>query len=165
MESAHISSGGQCGINRSRKILPACCFWEGMCEDIKDYVSKCDRCQKSRINKLQKGSEDLHPIPIPRKVWSQVGIDIMTMKTVGKYRYLITGMDYFSKNIEMHALKTKLAKEVAQFIYEEIICRWGSPDVIITEFCNAINDELMECAHCKHRITSSYHPQTNGMVE
>ena len=69
----------------------------------------------------------------------------------------------------MCALKTKSAKEVAQFIYEEIICRWGSPDVIITdqgcEFCNAINDELMERAHCKHRITSSYHPQSNGLVE
>ena len=169
MESADVSSGGHCGINRSRKILTACCFWEGMCENIKDYVSKCDRCQKSRINKLQKGSEDLHPIPIPIKVFSQVGIDIMTMKRVGKYRYLITGMDYFSKNIEMHALKTKSAKEVAQVIYEEIISRWGSPDVIITdqgcEFCNAINDKLMERTHCKHRITSSYHSQSNGLVE
>ena len=134
-----------------------------------DYVLKCDRCQKSRINKLQKGSEDLHPIPIPRKVWSQVGIDIMTMKRVGECRYLIRGMDYFSKNIEMCALKTKSAKEVAQFIYEEIICRWGLPDVIITdqghEFCNAINDELMEHVQCKHRITSSYHLQSNGLVE
>ena len=140
-----------------------------MCKDIKDYVSKYDQCQKSRINKLKKGSEDLHPIPIPRKVLSQAGIDIMTMKRVGKYRYLITGMDYFSKNIEMRVLKTKSAKEVAQFIYEEIICRWGSPDVVITdqgrEFCNTINDELMERAHCKHRITSSYHLQSNGLVE
>ena len=78
-------------------------------------------------------------------------------------------MDYFSKNLEMRALKTKSAREVAQFIYEDIICRWGSPDIIITdqgrEFCNAINDELMERAHCKHRITSSYHPQSNGLVE
>ena len=164
-----MNDGGHCGINRSRKILTARCFWEGMSEDVVDYISKCDRCQKSRINKLQKGSKDLHPIPVPRKVWSQVGIDIMTMKKVGEYRYLITGMDYFSKNLEMHALKTKSAREVAQFIYEDIICRWGSPNVIITdqgrEFCNAINDKLMESAHCKHRITSSYHPQSNGLVE
>ena len=65
-------------------------------------------------------------------------------------------MDYFSKNLEMRALKTKSAREVAQFIYEDIICRWGSPDIIITdqgrEFCNAINDELMERAHCKHSV-------------
>ena len=169
MESAHVNDGGHCGINRSRKILTAQYFWEGMTKDIVDYISKCDRCQKSRINKLQKGSEDLHPIPIPRKVWSQVGIDIITMKKVGEYKYLIMGMDYFSKNLEMRALKSKLAREVVQFIYEDIICRWGSPDVIITDqgrkFCNAINDELMECAHCKHRITSSYHPQSNGLVE
>ena len=117
MESAHVHSGGHCGINISRKILSVRCFWEGMAEDIVDYILKCDRCQKSRINKLQKGSEDLHPIPVPRKVWSQVGIDIMTMKKVGEYRYLITGMDYFSKNLEMRALKTKSAKDVAQFIY------------------------------------------------
>ena len=69
----------------------------------------------------------------------------------------------------MHPLKSKSAREVAQFIYEDIICRWGSPNVIIMdhgrEFCNAINDELMERAHCKHRITSSYHPQSNGLVE
>ena len=169
MESAHVHGGGHYGINRSRKILTARCFWEGMSEDIVDYISKCNRCQKSRINKLQKGSEDLHPIPIPRKVWSQVGIDIMTMKKVGEYKYLITGMDYFSKNLEMRALKSKSAREVAQFIYEDIICRWGSPNVTITdqghEFCNVINDELMECAHCKHRITSSYHPQSNRLVE
>ena len=93
----------------------------------------------------------------------------MTMKKVGEYKYLITGMDYFSKNLEMCPLKSKSAREVAQFIYEDIICRWGSPDVIITdqgcEFCNAINNELMEHTHCKHRITSSYHPQSNGLVE
>ena len=140
-----------------------------MTNDIKKFIGECDRCQKSRVNKLMKGTKDLHPIPVPRKVWSQVGVDIMSMKEVDGFRYIITAMDYFSKNMEMRALRKKSAKEVAIFLYEEIICRWGSPDVIITdqgrEFCNSINDQLMERAHCKHRITSSYHPQSNGLVE
>ena len=129
----------------------------------------CDRCQRSRPNKLMKGSDDLHPIPVSSKVWCQVGVDIMTMKTVDGYKYIITAMDYFSKNMEMRALKAKTAKNVAIFLYEEVICRWGSPDVIITdqgrEFCNTINEELMKRACCKHRITSAYHPQSNGLVE
>ena len=116
-----------------------------------------------------KSTEDLHPIPVPAKVWMQVRVDIMSMKEVDGFKYIITAMDYFSKNMEMRAIKAKSAKEVALFVYKEVICRWGSPDIIITdqgrEFCNCINDELMECTHCKHRITSSYHPQSNGLVE
>ena len=140
-----------------------------MTVDVKEFIKNCDRCQRSRPNKLMKGSDDLHPIPVPSKVWCQVGIDIMTMKTVDGYKYIITAMDYFSKNMEMRALKAKTVKNVAIFLYEEVICRWGSPDMIITdqgrEFCNTINKELMKRACCKHRITSAYHPQSNGLVE
>ena len=121
------------------------------------------------MNKLMKGLEDLHPIPVLCKVWAQVDVDIMSMKEVDRFRYIITVMDYFSKNMEMRAIKTKSAKEVAIFLYKEVICQWGTPDVIITdqgrEFCNSINDQLMERVHCQHRITSSYHPQSNGLVE
>ena len=85
LESAHISTGGHCGINKMSKFLIARCFWEAMSIDIMEYISQCDRCQKSRVNKLQKGSEDFHQIPVPSKVWSQVAIDIMTMKKVDDY--------------------------------------------------------------------------------
>ena len=167
--TAHEVTGGHCGVTKTRKSLTSRCYWEQMTVDVKEFIKNCDRCQRSRPNKLMKGSDDLHPIPVPSKVWCQVGIDIMTMKTVDGYKYIITAMDYFSKNMEMRALKAKTAKNVAIFLYEEVICRWGSPDVIITdqgrEFCNTINEELMKRACCKHRITSAYHPQSNGLVE
>ena len=80
-----------------------------------------------------KGTEELHPIPVPTKVWAQEGVDIMFMKEVDRYKYIITAMDYFSKNMEMREIKTKSAKEVAMFLYEEVVCRWGSPDIIIAD--------------------------------
>ena len=163
IDSAHVVSGGHCGLTKTHKLLTPRCYWETMSKDVKKFVEECDRCQKSRVNKLMKGSEDLHPIPVPCKVWVQVGIDIMSMKEVDGYKYIITAMDYFSKNMEMCALQKMSAKEVAIFLYEDVIFRWGSPDIIITnqgrEFCKAINDQLMERAHCKYKITSSYHPQ------
>ena len=133
IRSAHIEVGGHCGVTKTHRGLTSRCFWEGMSKDVRKYVGDCERCQKSRINKLMKSTEDLHPIPVPTKVWAQVRVDIMSMKEVDGFKYIITAMDYFSKNIEMRAIKAKSAKEVTLFIYEELICRWGSPDVIITD--------------------------------
>ena len=75
-----------------------------MSKDVRKYVGDCERCQKGRINKLMKGTDDLHPIPVPTKVWAQVGVDIMSMKEVDGFKYIITAMDYFSKNMEMRAI-------------------------------------------------------------
>ena len=42
-----------------------------MSGDIKDYVQKCDRCQRNN-DKFRKPSAILHPIPIEPEVWQQV---------------------------------------------------------------------------------------------
>lgn len=45
----------------------------------------------------------------------------------------------------------------------------GCPEVLITdqgrEFINVLSDELFHITKTKHRITSAYHPQTNGLTE
>lgn len=33
------------------------------------------------------------------------------------------------------------------------------------EFVNNLNEQLMKLTNTKHRITSAYHPQSNGLVE
>ena len=40
----------------------------------------------------------MHPVPVPIKVMSQVGIDLMKMKeTPDGYNYVISAIDYFTK--------------------------------------------------------------------
>ena len=45
----------------------------------------------------------------------------------------------------------------------------GFPKVIISdqgrEFCNQLSDQLFKLTKTQHRITSAYHPQTNGLTE
>ena len=69
----------------------------------------------------------------------------------------------------MRPLKEKSAKEVAQFIYEDLICRWGCSEYHITdqgrEFVNLTNKELLDLCGTKQQITSAYHPQANGLSE
>ena len=50
-----------------------------------------------------------------------------------------------------------------------MFCRFGFPRVIILdqgrEFCNKLSDGLFQLSNTQHRITSPYHPQSNGLTE
>src|SRR5687767_6932256 len=78
-------------------------------------------------------------------------------------------MDYFTKWPEARAIPDIKADTVAKFIFEEIVCRHGVPKEILSDrgmpFVNKVVNSLCEKYQTKHRLTSSYRPQTNGMVE
>ena len=70
---------------------------------------------------------ELYPISIPTKIFSQVGIDLMSLtKSEGfdedaRYKYVISAQCYFLKFMELSALKTKRAEEVSKRIYDNIM--------------------------------------------
>ena len=49
------------------------------------------------------------------------------------------------------------------------MCRFGCTQVVISdqgrEFVNHVNQELFQITKTSHRISTAYHPQTNGLVE
>ena len=100
-----------------------------------------------------------------------MGIDIvgpLSVTTTGN-QYIIVATEYLTKWPEARALKDTKATTVAKFIYEEIICRHGCPKVLLsdqgTPFCNELVDSLCQLMQIRHRLSSAYHPQTNGLTE
>ena len=69
---------------------------------------------------------------------------------------------------EAQALPTKSADEVAHILLS-LITRLGCFHVCISdqgrEFVNSLNEKLFEIAGVEHRVSSAYHPQTNGLDE
>ena len=107
-------------------------------------------------------------IPVPNEVMKQIGIDLCTLPEVDGFKQLIVCIDYFSKWSEAKAVKNKSAPTVTKFLYE-IICQHGCMRIQINdqgkEFVNEVSENLHEMTGTEQRITSAYHPQSNGLCE
>ena len=127
----------------------------------------CDSCQR-RGKKHTK--EPLHPLSIERP-FQRIGIDVVGPLpiTERQNRYIVVATDYLTKWPEAKALSEASAISVAHFIYEEIICRHGCPEIILsdqgTHFRNQLVDNLLEKLEIRHYLSTPYHLQTNGLVE
>jgi hypothetical protein len=142
-------------------------YWPQMFEDIKEYVSSCDICQRRG---RYKRTEPLHPIPVGEPFY-QIGIDYVGPLPLTKTgnKYIIVAMDYLTKWPEAKPTKEATAETTVQFIYEDIICRHGCPGKILTDRGSHFNNKLLKILtnkfSVKHLLSTPYHPQTNGLVE
>ena len=70
-----------------------------MTDDVKDFVSICERCQRTN-DKFTKPGSVLHPIPIEPEVWKQVS---MHNKVWNSSTLLILNCsDILEQSIEFH---------------------------------------------------------------
>ena len=85
-----------------------------------------------------------------------------------EFEYLIVCIEYVSKWSEAKTIHDKSALTVAQFL-SELIYRHGCFAIQINdqgrEFVNEVADGLHSMTGTQQRVTSAYHPQSNGLVE
>lgn len=142
-------------------------YWPQLYENIREYVRSCDACQRRGKSKTQ---QQLHPIPVHTPFY-QIGIDFVgpLPRTKKGNRYIIVAMDYLTKWPEARPVPAATAEETEKFIYEDIICQHGCPQIILsdrgTHFNNQVIQRLVERFQIRHLFSTPYHPQTNGLVE
>lgn len=72
LRSCHAGmEGGHLGRDKTIEKICSRFFWKNMTDDIKNYVKRCDSCQKMNA-RFTKSSAELHPIAVPPNVWKQV---------------------------------------------------------------------------------------------
>ena len=127
---------GICGNHsRSRslvhKLVQAGYYWPTMQADAEAYVRACDKCQRFS-NIIRKPTEELTPMMAPW-LFAQWGLDIMGPfpTAIQQLKFLVVGIDYFTKWVEAVALATITEKNIRSFVWRCIICRFGIPKVLV----------------------------------
>ena len=143
-------------------------WWPNMIRDIVKAVTSCPVCQreKKRMTKVS-----TQPMKIIMKPWRMIGVDIMGPLPITRRgnRYVQVAIDYYSREVEIWALPDIETQTVLQPLIDDVVCRHGLPDVILTDrgnpYVSNISEELFRVLGIQHRKSAAHHPQGNGLVE
>ncbi|KAL4304577.1 hypothetical protein GQ457_10G013450 [Hibiscus cannabinus] len=170
LEQCHSAPyGGHFGGNRTAaKALQSGFYWPTLHKDAQLFCQQCDRCQ--RTGNISKRNEMPLQNILEVELFDVWGIDFMGpfQSSFGNL-YILLAVDYVSKWIEAVATTHNDAKTVQRFIKKNIFTRFGTPRVIISDEGRHFDNRSIAAALRKlginHKLSTAYHPQTNGQAE
>ena len=158
------------GFDRMYASIRTRNFWVDMYNNIRDYVTTCETCQKNKRH-YHAIRAPLCPIPV-EDVFSRIHLDIVGILPESgdnKYKYILIVADSFSKWIEAYPLKTQTSVEIAEVLFREYFSRYGFPIQIVTDRGANLISRVMQqlCKFCKisRMATSAFHQSANSMAE
>ncbi|XP_055814481.1 uncharacterized protein LOC129884162 [Solanum dulcamara] len=158
------------GLTLAKKILRAGYFWMTMEHDCCKYVQKFHQCQVYG-DLIRVPPHELHAVSSswPFMAWGMDVIGPIEPSASNGHRFILVAIDYFTKWVEAASYKSVTKKVVVDFVRNNLICRFGIPDSIITDNGANLTSHLMKeiCEQFKinHRKSTAYRPQMNRAVE
>ena len=129
---------GICGNHsRSRslvhKLVRVGYYWPTIQAGAEAYIKACNKCQRFS-NIIRQTTEELAPMTAPWP-FTQWELDIIGPfpTAVQQLKFLVVGIDYFTKWVEAEALATITEKNIRSFVWRCIICRFGIPKVLVPD--------------------------------
>ena len=88
---------------------------------------------------------------------------------IRQLKFLVVGIDYFIKWVEVEALATITEKNIRSFVWRCIICRFGIPRVLVSDNGKQFDDNSFRdfCSQLgiRNHYSSPIHPHANEQVE
>ncbi|XP_042019013.1 uncharacterized protein LOC121766843 [Salvia splendens] len=164
-----IPCGGHFGPRKTaRKVLDSGFYWPILHKDAFEFCQNCERCQQTGGISRR---DEMPQVPvIVCEIFDVWGMDFMgPFPSSYGNTYILVAVDYVSKWIEAKATTSCEAVEVAKFLRSNIFNRYGIPRAVIsdqgTHFKNRTIEALMKKYGVHHRLSTPYHPQSNGQAE
>lgn len=104
-------------------------WWPTLDADIQKYVKQCHECQIMQQRTVIRSPT----VSVPAPLFSKVYIDTMHMPPSSGYKYIVQARCSLSHWVEWRALTSETGRTLGEFIFDEILCRWGSISEIVTD--------------------------------
>jgi hypothetical protein len=155
---------GHKGIFAVRTHLLDRFWWPYLDHDVKWYVRSCHQCQVRQQRYYQIPPTVATPMSLFRKAY----IDTMFMPRAGGFRYIVQARCSLTSYPEFKMLRKETGAALGTFIFEDLLCRWGCLEEIVTDngkpYIEALNYLATQYGITHIRI-SAYNSKANGPVE
>jgi hypothetical protein len=165
-----VHNEGHNGINNTWKKVQSQFVGKGLYEGVRRLVTTCETCQaRQRTPHLRVTPGQ--PIPTPSRPFYLVGTDCVgpLEETPDGNKYMMVAVDYLTKWPIAIAVPDITAERTERFLMDHIVANFGVPSFLITDRGSNYMAEylrtFMAKLECKHRMTTSRRPQSNGQVE
>lgn len=164
-----IPFSGHLGVNKTYAKLRDRYFWPKMYMDVQHYVLSCESCSMRKSPKHRQ-TTPLLPLPVagPGERWA---VDCLGpfIESTSKNRYIVVWTDYCTRWVECFAVPNIEAVTIANQLVNEIMPRHGAPRTLLSDrgsnFLSSLVKEVCLVINTHKIFTTSYRPQTDGLVE
>lgn len=166
---SHIT--GHPGRDLTYTILSRQFFWPGAAADVRRFVRNCEVCGRNTIwRDTKKGL--LKPMPIPERIWGEISIDFITdLPPSGRDEatncMVIT--DRLTKGVELEGMDDISSEAAAKRLFERHYPIHGIPTAITSDrgpqFVSDLWKHFCKLLKIEQRLSTGYHPQTDGATE
>lgn len=162
----HLKTGHG-SINNLNFLIRKKYYWNGMGDDIKEFINKCRICALTGDEGINTKNRVIETAA-PNELWV---IDLIgrLRGSDGKSKFILVAIDHYTKWTETKLLNSKTAEESAKAIQELIISKHGVPKRILSdnglEFNNQETKKLCIKYGIKWTYNSPRHHESVGAVE
>ena len=163
---SHDQMGHQ-GVDKVYNRIQKLFEWPGLKKVCEKWISACLSCQQAKDpRKLRFPLQSIQSSGFNEVV--QIDHQKICMTTTG-YNQVLVMIDHFTKYAEAAPCMTASAEETCDHLINVWIARHGCPITFQSDngkaFVGDLTKELMKRSQVAQAHSTTYHPQTNGLVE
>ncbi|KAK8933404.1 hypothetical protein KSP39_PZI015802 [Platanthera zijinensis] len=119
--------GGHSGVTATYKRIKRVFYWKGLKAAVYSYIQHCTTCQQCKAD-TQQPAGLLQPLPIPGRVWQDIGMDFIDGLPLshGKTTIMVV-VDRLSKHAHFIALSHPYTAETVARVFLDSIVRLHGP--------------------------------------
>jgi len=165
---------GRFGIDKTAALLQRKYHWIKMEDDVQEYVSSCNLCQRTKAHQ-HKPYRELSSLPLPEGPWQELTMDFITGLPPSKrqgnvYDAILVVVDCFTKmSIYIPCTKRVNSVDLADLVFQYVFSRFGIPKGIVTNwgavFTSSFWSKLCYHMRIRRRLSTAFYLQTNRQTE